>query len=93
MPKVDVTLSQLNGAKVFSKLDTNSGFWKVPLAKESRHLTTFKTPQGCFCFNKLPFGVTSVPENVQRCMSEILNNIPGVAFHVNNVLAFRNRTQ
>jgi len=27
MPKVDVTLDQLNGAKVFSKLDTYSGFW------------------------------------------------------------------
>ena len=31
MPTIDVTLAQLNGAKVFSKLDTNSGFWQVPL--------------------------------------------------------------
>ena len=27
MPTIDVTLAQLNGAKDFSKLDTNSGFW------------------------------------------------------------------
>ena len=33
MPTIDVTLAQLNGAEIFSKLDTNSGFWQVPLAK------------------------------------------------------------
>ena len=86
MPKVDVTLAQLNGAKVFSKLDTNSGFWQVPLAKESRLLTTFITPHGRFCFNKLPFGITSAPEHFQRRMSEILDGLPGVVCHVDDVL-------
>ena len=86
MPKIDVTLAQLNGAKVFSKLDTNSGFWQVPLTKESRLLTTFITPQGCFCFNKLPFGITSAPKHLQRRMSEILDDIPGVVCHVDDVL-------
>ena len=28
MPKVDTTLALLSGAKVFSKLDANSGFWQ-----------------------------------------------------------------
>ena len=27
LPKVDDTLAQLSGAKIFSKLDANSGFW------------------------------------------------------------------
>ena len=40
LPKVDDTLAQLTGAKVFSKLDANSGFWQIPLADKSRHLTT-----------------------------------------------------
>ena len=63
LPKVDITLAQLTGAKWFTKLDTNSGFWQVPLAKESRLLTMFITPYGCFCFNKLPFGIASAPEH------------------------------
>ena len=33
IPKVDETLAQLTGAAVFSKLDANSGFWQIPLAK------------------------------------------------------------
>ena len=30
LPKVDETLAQLSGGKVFSKLDANSGFWQIP---------------------------------------------------------------
>ncbi len=58
IPKVDETLAMLSGAKHFSKLDANSGFWQVPLAEVSRPLTTFITPFGRYHFNKLPFGVS-----------------------------------
>ena len=68
--KVNETLAQLSGAKVFSKLDTNCRFCQIPLAKSSRHLTTFTTPYGRFCFNKLPFGISSAPEHFQRRMSK-----------------------
>ena len=36
LPKVDDTLAQLSGAKLFSKLDANSGFWQIPLTPASR---------------------------------------------------------
>ena len=35
IPSVDQTLGQLAGAKYFSKLDANSGFWQIPLSQES----------------------------------------------------------
>ena len=41
LPRVDNTLAQLTGAKLFSKLDANSGFWQIPLSPTSRLLTTF----------------------------------------------------
>jgi hypothetical protein len=63
LPKVDDNLAQLAGATVFSKLDANSGLWQVPLALDSRPLTTFITPFGRYWFNKLPFGISSVPEH------------------------------
>ena len=73
MPKVDTTLALLSDAKVFSKLDANSGFWQISLAEKSRLLTTFITPLGHFCFNKLPFGISSAPEIFQRRMNEVLS--------------------
>ena len=62
IPKVHETLAQPAGGKFFSKLDTNSAFWQIPLAAECCHLTTFITPFGRFCFRKLPFGISSAPE-------------------------------
>jgi hypothetical protein len=32
LPSVEPTFAQLHGAKFFSKLDANSGFWQVKLA-------------------------------------------------------------
>ena len=88
MPEVDTTLAQLTGITIFSKLDANSGFWQILLAKESRLLTTFITPYGQFCFNKLPFGISSAPEVFQRHMNEILSGLPGVLCHVDDILVF-----
>ena len=88
MPKVDTTLAQLSGATVFSKLDANSGFWQIPLAEEFRLLTTFITPFGRFCFNKLPFGISSAPEIFRRQMNNILFGLAGVLCHVDDILVF-----
>ena len=88
MPKVDTTLAQLTGATVFSKLDANSGFWQIPLAKESRLLTTSIIPYGRFCFNKLPFRISSAPEVFQHHMNDILSGLPGVLCHVDDILVF-----
>lgn len=88
LPRVDDTLAQMSGAKVFSKLDANSGFWQIPLAQQSRLLTTFVTPHGRFCFNKLPFGISSAPEHFQKRMSNILAGLEGVVCQVDDVLVF-----
>ena len=79
---------QLTRQTVFSKLDTNSGFWQIPLHTESRLLTTFITPFGRYCFNKLPFGISSAPEHFQKRMSNILCGLEGVLCSIDNVLIF-----
>ena len=86
MPKVDDTLAQLAGAKIFSKLDANSGFWQIPLAKNSRHLTTFITPFGRYCFNKMPFGISSSPKHYQKRMNKNLDGLSGVVCLIDDIL-------
>ena len=86
MFSVDESLAKLGQSKIFSKLDANSGFWQMPLDQESRLLTTFITPYGRFCFNRVPFGICSAPEVYQRAMSNILEGIDGVICHVDDVL-------
>ena len=88
LPKVDETLAQLAGAKIFPKLDANSGFWQIPLTKASRLLTTFITPSGRFCFNKLPFEISSAWEHFQKRMSAVLSGLHGVLCQMDDVLVF-----
>ena len=86
MSSVDESLAKLGNSKVFSKLDANSGFWQLPLDDESRLLTTFITPHGRYCFNRLPFGISSAPEIFQRTMSQILEDLEGVICHMDDIL-------
>jgi len=79
LPKIDNTLAQLSGATIFSKLDANSGFWQIPLSAKSRLLTTFIMPFGHFCFNKLPFGISSGLEHFQKRMRNILSGLDGAS--------------
>ena len=88
LPTVESILSQLSGAKIFSKLDANSGFWQIPLSPESRPLTTFLTPFGRYHFNKLPFGLSSAPELFQKRMGKLLEGLDGVVCLIDDVLIF-----
>ena len=60
LPCVEETLAQLTGARVFTKLDANSGSWQIPLARKLCLLTTFITPFRRYCFHKLPFGINTL---------------------------------
>ena len=93
LPTVDETLAHMSGARVFSKLDANCGFWQIPLAENSRHLTVFITPFGRYHFNKLPFDISSAPEHFQRRMSNILSGHEGVLCHIDDVFVFGRNQQ
>ena len=86
LPSVDHTLAQLAGARVFSKLDANSGFWQIGLSPESSALTTFITPFGRFRFNRLPFGISSAPEHFQKRMSQVLEESNGAVCLMDDIL-------
>ena len=86
LPAVEQVLAQVSGATVFSILDANSGFWQIPLSAKSARLTTFISPYGRFCFQRLPFGITSAPEHFQRRMSSILSGLAGVVCLMDDIL-------
>src|SRR5277367_2962491 len=88
IPSVEYTLAKLSGAKLFSKLDCNSGFWQVPLSEESALLTTFITPYGRFYFKRLPFGISSAPEHFQKRIEKVLSGLPGIVSVYDDILVW-----
>ena len=81
-------MSKLSDGTVFSSLDAASGFWQIPLDSECVKLTTFITPFGRYCFNRLPFGITSAPEIFQFKMNELLGGLEGVVVYMDDILVY-----
>ena len=88
LPSVDETLAKLGNAKVFSKLDANSGFWQVRLSEESARLTTFITPIGRYYYKRLPFGINSAPEHFSKKMHDLLGSVPGILLLMDDILIY-----
>ena len=86
LPSLEDIAPKLRGSSVFTKLDASSGFYQIPLDKESQILTTFMTPFGRFCFKRIPFGITSAPEIFQRIMSTMLKDHDGTEVIMDDIL-------
>ena len=75
------TLEEINpafvGAKHVNKLDAKAGYWSVQLKEESQLLTTFRTPIGRYCYQRLPFGLCVSQYTFQQRMDAILESLEG----------------
>ena len=78
IPTVDELRHDVNGAKVFSKLDLNHGFHQLELDEDSRDITTFSAYVGLFRYCRLNFGSNSAPEIFHEELRKKLKGIPGV---------------
>ena len=77
IPTLDELLEQMSGSKVFSKVDLRAEYHQIPLAAESRPITTFFNHRGLFRFKRLPFGVNSASEVFQHAIQNALRGLPG----------------
>ena len=88
MPTIDDIIVQLNQAKVFSKLDLNSGYHQLVLHEDSRNISTFATHVGLRRYKRLNFGVTSAAEIFQNHIAELLSDIPNCMNISDDILIF-----
>ena len=72
IPRIDETLDQLSGAKYFSSIDLNSGYFQIKLDPKECERTAFSTPQGHFEFKVLGQGLKNAPAVFQSMMTRLL---------------------
>ena len=88
MPTLEEFLPTLSQAKIFTVLDAKDGFHQVKLDEASLQLTTFWMPFGCYRYLRMPFGISSAPEEFQRRMHATLQGLPGVKVIADDILVF-----
>ena len=87
-PTIKEIIGDLNGAKVFSKLDLNKGYNQLELTPESRYITTFGTYLGLMTYKRLNFGISSAAEIFQNVIRETLEGVPGTLNISDDILVF-----
>ena len=78
IPTLEENVHRFHQAKIFSVFDIKDAFQNIELTLESSLLTTMHTPWGHYRWTRLPFGISSAPEEFQRRLHDVLSGMEGV---------------
>ena len=85
---IDELISMFAGAKVFTIVDMDKGYWQVVLHPESRKLTCMAFDIGRYQFKRLPMGSKVASDIFQRMLDSVYIGLPGVTGIADNMVIF-----
>lgn len=89
IPELSDILNEVGHSSVLSKLDLAQGFHQIPMAEQSKDITTFVSPFGRWRFIRMPFGLKNAPATFQRAMEKVLAPCEGFAScYIDDVLVY-----
>jgi hypothetical protein len=71
LPKIEDLFDQLNGAKVFSKIDLRTGYHQLNVRESDIPKTAFTTRYDLFKYTVMSFGLTNAPVYFMNLMNKV----------------------
>ena len=71
LPMINDLFDQLQGAKVFSKIDLRSGYHQLKIREKDIPKTAFTTRYGLYEYTIMSFGLTNAPAYFMNMMNKV----------------------
>ena len=92
LPFINKTLTRLRRVLQFSKLDLKNAYYRIPIKKDVRQKTTFRTRYGYFEYLVIPFSLTNAPATFQVYINRALAGLVDVYYvvYLDDILIYSN---
>ena len=84
--KIEDLFSKLAGEKKFSQLDMSQAYQQLLLDHQSKKYVVINMHRGLFCYNRLPYEISSAQGIFQHTMETLLQGIANVVVYLDDIL-------
>ena len=82
----DDIFAKVGKDKYYSTLDMTKGYYQIKMAEEDIMKTGFVTPDGCYVFQRMPFGLVNSAATYNRMMRKMINDLKCADSYIDDII-------